>query len=40
MLVVDNVPGFYEAPDPFGPAGMAKNVDTREVESADFDVHK
>ena len=40
MSTLDNVPGFHEAPDPFGPTGVAKNVDTGEIEHADFDAHE
>jgi hypothetical protein len=40
LSTLDNVPGFHEAPDLFGPAGVAKNVDTGEVERADVDAHE
>lgn len=40
LLTLDNIPGFHNVPDPFGPAGMAKNIHTREVEHTDVDAHK
>ena len=40
LSTLDNVPGFHEAPDPLAPAGVAKNMDTGEIERADFEAHE